>query len=343
MPLGWKTKNRGSLIVADIPEWSDLKYFLELARTEKLSEVALRFGVEHTTVSRRIDRLEEALGVSLFDRSRRGYSTTDAGRNLITHAEAIERSVLAAVDESNSVFELVAGKVRIGCPEGFGAWVIAPRLNMLYEAHPDLEVELHAQHMFPSIINREVDILMTLEPPQSGRYVVSRLVEVEFCLYGSKKYLTSHKPINASRDLSGHKFVDYAQNQLLRDQLRTLEKLEKLEEAPRRVFTSTSIPAIREAMDAGVGLGLLPPYAVVGYNNLVTVLPHKPQLTLTTWLAAPSDLFGTRRIRVVWDFIRNIVGNEPELFSYSGYSERGCGVVESIDGKRPTPPPVLKG
>lgn len=76
-----------------------------------------KLGIEHSTVSRRIDRLEATLRVVLFDRRRSGYSLTDAGHALIPHAEKMESALLAAVEESLEAADFIKGNVRVGTPE----------------------------------------------------------------------------------------------------------------------------------------------------------------------------------------------------------------------------------
>ena len=80
-----------------LPEWTDLRFFLELARAGTLSGASRRLDVEHTTVARRIDRLEQQLGTTLFDRSREGYELTEMGLALLPHAEAMEGAALAGL------------------------------------------------------------------------------------------------------------------------------------------------------------------------------------------------------------------------------------------------------
>ena len=82
-----------------LPEWTDLRFFLELARAGTLSGASRRLEVEHTTVARRIDRLEQQLGTTLFDRSREGYELTEMGQALLPHAEAMEGAALAATEQ----------------------------------------------------------------------------------------------------------------------------------------------------------------------------------------------------------------------------------------------------
>src|SRR5574337_554967 len=299
--------------MARYPEWSDLRYFLELARTGKLAATARRLGVEHTTVARRIARLEEELASTLFNRRRDGYSLTEAGEALVPHAEAMEAAVLVAMSERGMQTGGATGVVRIGTPEAFGLCVVAPQLGKLYAEHPDLQVELLPLPHFPSLAAREVDILVTLNRPTVGRYVVSRLTTLEYHLYGSAEYLAKHAPISEPDQLVGHDFIDYVQDQLMSDELRYLERLTP---QPRCLFTCTSILAQCEAISAGLGLGMLVPYIAEGRNDLVRVLPGRAKIVLTLWIAVPTDLFRLRRVRAGWDFLRKIVEAEPNRFQY---------------------------
>lgn len=293
------------------PEWNDLKFFLEVARAGKISVTGEKLGVEHSTVSRRIDRLEESLGSVLFDRRRSGYSLTEAGRALVPYAESMENALLGAVEESMGRSGNVNGTVRVGTPEAFGINVLAPGLLSLSEQHPDLFVELMAQPQFPSLVTREVEILVTLEPPQNGRYTVARLAEVDYFLYGSPTYLSSRPKIRRLSDVADHEFVDYVHDGSVSERYRILQELTP---QPRRRFTSTSVLAQRSAAAAGMGLVLLTPYVAEQGDDLVNIFPDRPLITRTLWIAAPEDLFRIRRIRVVWDFIRASVERLPKKF-----------------------------
>lgn len=299
--------------MGQVQEWGDIHYFLELARTGKLSVAAQKLEVEHTTVSRRITRLEEALSTSLFDRRRNGYFLTEAGKALVPHAEAMEAAIMLAMTERGLQTGPATGVIRIGTPEAFGLCTVVPALGKLYAKHPDLQVELLPLPHFPSLAAREVDILVTLDPPKSGRYVASRLTNLEYHLYGSPQYLAQHAPITEIEHLAGHDFVDYVQDQLMSDELRYLERLTP---QPRRRFSSTSILAQRDAIANGLGLGMLTPYVTENQKNLVRVLPGKAKITLALWIAVPTDLFRLRRVRAGWDFLRAIAESDPQRFQY---------------------------
>ncbi|SAK53595.1 LysR family transcriptional regulator [Caballeronia hypogeia] len=304
------TRRRTEIMKNDL-EWTDFRYFLEVARTGKISTAGERLNVEHSTVSRRINRLEESLGSVLFDRRRNGYSLTDAGKALVPHAERMENAMLGALEEHMSQSTSIHGTVRVGTPEAFGIHVLASGIVELNRLHPDLLVELMAQPQFPSLVTREVEILVTLEPPQMGRYTVTRLADVDYFFYSSRAYLDTHAPIRDLADIAEHDFVDYVHDGSVSERYRILDELVS---KPKRRFTSTSVLAQREAVAAGMGIGLLTPYVATGRPDLINLFPDHAQITRTLWLAAPEDLFKTRRIRFVWDFIRGIIDSHPHLF-----------------------------
>src|SRR5690349_17083235 len=99
-------------------DWNDVRAFLAVARSGRLTAAAARLGVDHSTLSRRIAALEHSLKAKLFDRSPSGYTPTDQGRRLMPLAEEMERLALGAAETVGGSAGIVEGVVRIGSPEG---------------------------------------------------------------------------------------------------------------------------------------------------------------------------------------------------------------------------------
>ncbi len=293
-------------------EWTDVRYFLELARAGSLSAAARVAQVEHTTIARRLQRLEATLGATLFDRRREGYELTDVGRALLPHAEAMESAMLSAAEQLAGEQAEARGTVRLNTPEMLGSLVITPRLAPLLSANPDLHVDLVLLPRYADLAAREADLAVVLDAPTSGRYVVARLTEYHYYLYGSPEYLARHAPIVRSEQLAAHAFVDYVQDQLMSPGLNFFAELGI---TPQRRFSCTGMMAQVAAAVAGIGLVMAPPYAVPHDGRLQRVLPATMVAQRTFWLVAPTDLFRLRRVRAVWDHLRHIAEHEPELFN----------------------------
>jgi DNA-binding transcriptional LysR family regulator len=293
-----------------LPEWTDLRFFLELARAGTLSSASRRLDVEHTTVARRIDRLEAQLGSTLFDRSREGYELTDMGQALLPHAEAMEGAALAAAEQLGGTEGAAHGLVRLGVPEVFGVKVVAPLLAGLLQTHPDLTVDLLALPRFANLANREADLGVMLDPPTTGRYMITRLASFRFYLYASPSYLAGHPPIREQADLVRHDFVDYVQDRLAS---RELSYLNEMGFTPRRRICCSGMTGQLEAAALGMGLMMAPPYAVPDDGRLVPVLEGF-FAERTYWMAAPADLYRLQRVRVIWNLLREHAESNPALF-----------------------------
>jgi DNA-binding transcriptional LysR family regulator len=296
-----------------LPEWTDLRFFLELARAGTLSGASRRLEVEHTTVARRIDRLEQQLGSTLFDRSREGYELTEMGHTVLPHAEAMESAVLAAQAQLLGDEVGLRGVVRLGVPELLGVRVITPLLAHFLQLHPDLSVDLLVQPRFANLANREADLGVTLDAPATGRYMVTRLTSFTVYLYGAPDYLARHPPILRRADLAGHDYVDYVQDRLASNELNFIDELGL---TPRRRLCCTGMMAQVEAARNGLGLIMAPPYALPNDGSLVPVLAREISVERTYWLVAPVDLYRLGRVRAVWNLLRDMADTQQELFSF---------------------------
>jgi DNA-binding transcriptional LysR family regulator len=295
-----------------LPEWTDLRFFLELARAGTLSGASRRLEVEHTTVARRIDRLEQQLGATLFDRSREGYELTEMGAALLPHAEAMESAALAAQDQLSGNQVAIRGNVRLGVPEVLGVRVITPLLSRFLQEHPELSIDLLVQPRFANLANREADLGVTLDAPNTGRYMITRLASFRLYLYGSPEYLARHAPIRSKADLAGHDFVDYVQDRLASNELNFLDELGFV---PRRRLCCTGMMAQAEAAAAGLGLMLAPPYVIPDDGRLVRILQEEVYAERAYYMVAPVDLYRLPRVRAVWNLLRDYADAQPELFS----------------------------
>ena len=130
----------------------------------------------------------------------------------------------------------------------------------LLAQYPELHIELLLLPRSPSLAAREADLTVTLEPPRSGRYYVTRLTQLRYDLYADRPSTwPSIGRLSSGPILTGHRFVDYVQDYLLSDSLRYLDELGL---DPQRVFAATGMQAQYEAIRCGLGIGMLARYLV---------------------------------------------------------------------------------
>ncbi|KCB40065.1 transcriptional regulator, LysR family [Bordetella hinzii 5132] len=191
-------------------DWDSLRYFLEVARSQRVSAAARTLGVEHTTVARRIRALEAELGSLLFEKSRSaGFVLTEDGQRLFVYAEQMESTVHTARESLSGIGQALSGHIRIGATEGFGSYVVTPLAADFQRRYPHITLDILPVPRFVSLSKREADLAITIERPQRGPYVCSRLCDYTLMLYGTPQYLARHPPIRSRADLAGHSFIGY--------------------------------------------------------------------------------------------------------------------------------------
>lgn len=292
--------------------WDDLQYFLAVARTGQLTTAARRLRTNHVTVSRRIDRLEEALSARLFERNPRGYIVTALGEKLIESAEMMEREAERFQSEASGGTVSLSGVVRLSILEGFANFFLADRLPRMIQAYPGLSLEMVTIQQIVSLSRREADLSITLNPTRTGRYHQEKLMPYRLFLYGSRGYLARHAPIRQQSDLSHHSLIGYIEDMIFTP---GLDYMRETLPGLRASYQSSSIFAQLSAARSGFGLCMLPYFIASNYPELEPVLPKKIHLNRDYWLICHEDIVGTPRIRVLSDFIKSELESQVAVFS----------------------------
>jgi DNA-binding transcriptional LysR family regulator len=282
--------------------WNDLRYFLELARQGRMSPAAKRLNVDHSTVGRRIAELEKTLDTKLFDRTQSGFVPTEAGRRLLSYAEAIERNAHIVLENAGDRLPL-AGRVRLVTMEGLASFYLAPRLVEFYERVPSILIELIISTQLVSLTKREADISLGFVAPTSPKLRIVKVGQVDIRLYGAPSYLEVHGRPEVSADLKDHLFVDYVEDEVRIGEVRWL--LDVIEE-PNVVFRSSSLIAQQNAAASGMGLVMLPSFLGARDDRLTPLLVGKQSVSRGIWLAVHEDLRYIARVKEVVDFVKGI-------------------------------------
>ena len=280
--------------------WDDMRYFLELARRGRLAVVARQFGVEHTTVSRRIAELEAVLDQKLFDRTDSGFTLTAFGEGALRYAEQMEVGAYGVADAAG-IAHARSETVRLVTMEGIGSYYIAPRLLKLREAQPNLIVELVTSPQLGNLTRREADVMLSFARPDSPGVVVRKIGWFSLRLYASAQYLHSYGTPGSASDLKQHLFVDYI------DELISIHAVRWLRDAvaaPNVVFRSTSMAAHQSAAANGLGIVLLPSFTAAGDQRLLPVLHGQVEVKRDLWLATHDHSRKRPKIVALMDFIR---------------------------------------
>lgn len=290
-------------------DWGDLRFFLAIARTGRLTVAARQLRVDHATVGRRLSALEVALKTRLFERTSQGYRLTEQGERMLAAVEAMETKAIEVETTIAGTDRALSGTVRIGAPDGFGTYFLARRLSALLERQPQLTVQLVPLPRVFSLAKREADLVIAIDVPDRSRLKVEHLSDYTLGLYASRAYLKHHAPIKSLDDLKGHRIVTYVPDLLYSEELDYLDELD----IPQTMrFECASVIGQMEAVLAGVGVGVLHDYAASSHRELREVLPVRARRAY--WIVAHRDVASIARVAYVKDFIVDAVAAERGMF-----------------------------
>ncbi len=291
-------------------DWDDIRIFLEVARTERLSEAAQRLRINASTVSRRLHRLESSLEIQLFERGQDGHQLTDQGQLLLATARQMEQQALTAGEILQGLSDEQIGSVRIGATEGFGSFFITPKLASFCQANPRLVVELLPMPRFVKLTRHEADMAVTIERPRHTSLVVTKLCDYQLKLYATTDYLEQAPALERIEDLNHHRLIGYIDDLMFSDQLNYMERL--LPEA-QPAFRSTSVVAQFTQAKAGLGLAILPCFLAAEAPSLQPVLEDEVSLTRSFWLAAQPERKRLARVEAVWQELKRLAASHQSL------------------------------
>lgn len=298
-------------------DWNDLRSFLAVVRAGRLTAAAAQLGVDHSTLSRRITSLENALQVRLFDRLLTGYVLTEAGQSLVAEAEKIEAVAIKISSDLVDAKTQMSGPVRVATPEGFGSYFVARHLDDLARQHPGFALELIADPSVVSLTRRQADIAVTMERPEAGPLRAQKLTDYEYGLYGTDEAISAYDGAGEG-ELDGARLIGYIPDLLptaSHDYLSEVGRLRPADLQMSNIITQLS------ATLSGYGLCILPCFMASRHTRLRRILPQRVKFTRSYWLVMHVDLRAPARARAVVDYLQELARVHRTLFLPSAAGE----------------------
>src|SRR5665213_1333833 len=190
-------------------KWDDLRVFLEVARQGSVHAAARRLKLDHSTVCRRIDRLESKLSLKLLDRTRKGIVVREEAQSLLKHIEEMDRRANLVDDVISRDAASAVQVVRIATMEGIASRYLARRLLVLDRMAPGVKIELHSIPQTVDLSRKEADIFLSFFNPNTQGLKSIALGEFALFLCASDRYTHKHGMPRNSADLARHTFVGY--------------------------------------------------------------------------------------------------------------------------------------
>ena len=280
--------------------WDEVKTALYVARLGTVSGAAEVLGVHHATVIRHIDALEERLGVKLFQRHPRGYSATEAGKDLYRVAQTAQEQFTQFASRARGLGDSVSGELVVTTLS-----VLTPKLNPMFAsflgAYPDINLRILSDERVFKLEYGEAQLAIRLgKMPDDPDNIVIPLGRFRNAIYGSPEYFAAHGKPQSEEDLARHMFVMQIGDSVRAPFARWLHGLPT---PPREVMQTTSITAHDLAIQSGVGLGFLS-QARAAELGLELAIAEQAEWGDDIWLVTHMDLHKMTKLQAMIQHIR---------------------------------------
>lgn len=282
--------------------WDDIRVFVALVRAGSLSLAGRALNVEHSTVVRRMDALEKALGLRLFDRLPRGWQLTVEGEQLFSRAEQMDECAHALLRDASEGAAL-SGTVRISALPAFSTAFLAPRLAALQERWAPITLELIGETRMASLTRREADLALRVGRPQDPSLVVRPLGALGYGLFAHEDYLARHAP-------QDWRFIGFD------DSLRDAPEQQWLDryraQRPYSVKGNSTL-TLHQAALGGLGIALLPHYLAAGSAGLAPIASDPPPPRRDLWLVIHPEVRRSARVQLIAQLVTDVVSAASNL------------------------------
>ncbi|MCU1740614.1 MULTISPECIES: LysR family transcriptional regulator [unclassified Pseudomonas] len=278
-------------------QWETQRAFLAVLRTGSLSGAARLLGIAQATARRRIEALEQSVGVSLFIRSPAGLLPTETAKDLISHVEAMAMAANAFNRAASADAQLAGGTVRLTSSQLLGVEVLPPMLRTLRQTYPQLAVELSVSNRLQALARQEADVAVRIRRPTEATVVTRKVGDLQVGLYATPELLAEQGVPDTVAQLDDYPLIGPDRN---------LVELQFLRErgfdctAQRTPVRTDDHLAQLAALRAGLGIGVCSSQ-LARRHGLVRVLPEQVDFTVDVWTAMHQDMRRVQRIALVFD------------------------------------------
>ncbi|WP_342237444.1 LysR family transcriptional regulator [Inquilinus sp. OTU3971] len=290
--------------------WDDFRLIKAIADSRGLPGAAVQLGLNHSTVFRRLGQVEQALGVTLFERHRSGYVLTPVGEEMAELATRLDDDITGFTRKVAGRTISPTGELRVTTNDSLLIHLLTPLFARFQSECPDVRLDVVLSNEPLNLSKRDADVAIraTDNPPET--LVGRRVARIAWALYGRAADFPQPE-MPAFENLKGRPWVS------LGDNLATLKAVRFVRQhvAPERIaYKINTVLGLAEAVESGIGIGHLPCFIGDVRPTLVRLAPPNPDFAADLWLLTHPDLRQSARVRVFLDYLAGEIGRSRPLF-----------------------------
>jgi LysR family transcriptional activator of glutamate synthase operon len=294
-------------------ELRQLKYFIEVAKREHVTDAADALHVAQSAVSRQISNLENELGAPLFIREGRNVKLTPVGKIFWEHIELAIREIEKAVQEVNEYLDPESGVIRIGFPNSLAANTLPRVISAFRQQYPKIRFQLRQgilSTLTKSVIKGEIDLAFVAPVPTEHDQLNGHILFTEemMAVIPANHPLTEFEEIRLDQ-LHKEPFVMFRQGFTLREIVE--DACRQAGFKPQVAFEGEDIDTVKGLVSAGLGVALLPEVTLADNTPRETVKLRiiEPHVTRTVGVITPKNREPAPSIKVFFQFLQSFYDN----------------------------------
>jgi LysR family hydrogen peroxide-inducible transcriptional activator len=272
----------------------DLKYFIALAETRHFGQAATRTFVSQPTLSGQIRKLEDELGVALFERTTKAVALTPLGEALLPHARRAVEEAEALAQLAKAHRDPLVGPLRVGAIPTLAPYLVPLILVPLQRRYPGLKLVLSEEitaQLLERLRRHELDAALIATPAEDAEMRTRGLFDEPFWLALPRKHPLVHKDPITRRDLDSLDMLLLSEGHCLAQQTMDICRLANRREAGEQAdLRAASLETLLQLVGARMGATLVPALALRGAWTTDAGVIARP-------LQVPDAY---RRISIVW-------------------------------------------
>ncbi|WP_066071826.1 LysR family transcriptional regulator [Neobacillus soli] len=274
-------------------ELRQIKYFIEVAKREHVTEAAHALHVAQSAVSRQIVNLEVELGVDLFIREGRNVKLTPIGIMFLEQMEQAIKLIDNAKREVEEFLDPEKGTIRIGFPSSLAAYTLPTAISAFRERYPFVKFQLNQgsyRYLIDGVVKGEFNLALLGPVPKKEKKIIGKTLFTEnIVALLPHDHPLAHKRILNLSELRDDSFILFPDGFVLREIIVTA--CGQLGFQPQVSFEGEDIDAIKGLVSAGLGVTLIPEITLIdGLPRSTVKIPiTEPNVTRTVGVIIPSE------------------------------------------------------
>ncbi len=286
-------------------DWDKLKIFHAVAEAGSFTSATVNLNLSQSAISRQIQSLEDDLKVKLFERHARGLTLTENGEYVFKTAHEVISKLKEVEASLGDKKNKPTGKLTVTTFVSFGTTWLTPRIQEFMELNPEIEIELIFDDKELDLSTRQADIGIWARRPKQLNYIQKKLIDINYHIYGSPKYLEKYGYPKTVNDLNKHKFISFgkgAPSPVFNPDW-ALKLGMKDNKKRKSCMKVNSVYGLLLAVQSGVGLAALPDYLTVKQPNIVKILPNVEGPITEAHFVYPQSMKNVARVQAFRNFL----------------------------------------